>query len=103
MKIVPLENETVEYICKRYDKNFIFHLKIFNLIEGSRFKQIAYDSRDKEGEELWELMSKVIEMGIDFGKTKLEDDELKLPWFVYQDLVDQITLINTVCVENIKK
>lgn len=100
---MPLENEIVEYVCERYDKNFVFPIKVFNLVEGTRFKQIAYESRDKEGQDLWDLMSKVIEMGIDFEKLEVDSDELKLPWFVYQDLVDQITLVNTICVENIKK
>ena len=105
MKIVPLENETVDYVCKRYDENFIFPIKILGLIEGGRFRKLVSQFRDDEIEEdkLISVMESIIELGIDYGKLKSDKDELKLPWFVYDDIVSQIILLNTVCVENVKK
>jgi len=108
MKIVPLKNKTVEYVCNQYGKDSIFELKIFDLAEGIRFYELAQQSVLGKPKEQEKAYIELIELGLKSvknaktGKAK-KLDKLILEWFIIKDLADEITVINSRTVENVKK
>lgn len=102
MKIVPLTSKTVDYVSERYSKDVTFVLKIFDMTEYQKFKQMAVNIAQGKEKDLAKLYQKVIDFGIVDVKG-IEGSKLKLEPFMYEDLCDQLTMVNRTTVVNVKK
>ncbi len=101
--LVPLKNETVKYKCKIFNDTE-FELKIFNIPEGLRFSKLARKSGISDGENDEEIYQDLIDLGVvSVNGVPVSESETVVPWFVYVDLVNELTRINTMDFENIKK
>jgi hypothetical protein len=102
MNIVPLTNKTVDYVSKAYLSDVTFVLKVFDITEYIRFKQLAVKAVKDEGEELEKTYQELINLGVADIKG-VEGDSIKLEAFMYEDLADEITRVNQVTRKNVKK
>ena len=101
--LVPLKNETVKYKCKIF-KDTEFELKVFNITEGMRFSKLARKSGTSNGEDDEEIYQELVDLGvISVNGVPVSESETIVPWFVYVDLVNKLTEINTMDFENVKK
>jgi len=101
--LVPLKNQTVKYKCKIFNDT-VFELKIFNIIEGQRFSKLAIDSRASDGENDEEIYQQLIDLGVTSVNGKpINEIDLPVPWFVYIDLANELTRINTMVINEVKK
>jgi len=102
MNIVPLTNKTVDYVSKAYLKDVTFVLKVFDITEYIRFKELAVKAVKTEGDELAKVYQELIDLGVVDIKG-VEGDSIKLEAFMYEDLADEITRVNQTTSKNIKK
>jgi hypothetical protein len=102
MNIVPLTNKTVKYVSKAYLPDVTFVLKVFDITEYIRFKELAVASIKSEGSDLKDVYQELIDMGVVDIKG-VKGKTIKLEAFMYEDLCDQITRVNKVTSKNVKK
>jgi hypothetical protein len=102
MNIVPLTNKTVDYVSKAYLKDVTFVLKVFDITEYIKFKELAVKAVKTEGDELAKVYQELIDLGVVDIKG-VEGDSIKLEAFMYEDLADEITRINQTTSKNVKK
>jgi acetolactate synthase small subunit len=102
MNIVPLTNKTVDYVSKAYLKDVTFVLKVFDMTEYIKFKELALIAFTAKGKKLEKAMISVVGMGVVDVKG-VEGDTIKLPPFMYEDLVNRITVVNKTTSKNVKK
>ena len=102
MNIVPLTNKTVDYVSKAYLKDVTFVLKVFDITEYIKFKELAVKAVKTEGDELAKVYQELIDLGVADIKG-VEGDSIKLEAFMYEDLADEITRVNQTTSKNVKK
>ena len=102
MKIVPLTNKTVDYVSKAYLQDVTFVLKVLDITEYIRFKELAVKAVKSEGDELEIVYQELIDLGVADVKG-VEGDTIKLEAFMYEDLADELTRINQTTSKNVKK
>ncbi len=102
MNIVPLTNKTVDYVSERYSQDVTFVLKVFDMTEYQKFKEMAVSIVNAKTKDLAKMYQRVIDFGVVDVKG-IEGSKLKLEPFMYEDLCDQLTMVNRTSAENVKK
>ena len=107
MKIVPLKNKIVEYTHDKYPE-LIFELKLFDIVEGLRFYELAQQTVIGKPKEQEKAYLEVVKLGVKAVKDSetgeyVKESKLQLEWFILRALADEITLINSKRAEDVKK
>jgi len=107
MKVVSLKNKLVDYVCPRYKEDITFKLKVLDTSEVSLFHELHKEAQSAEGQEMFEIHSKLIELGldhwIDAEGEEHRDETPPLEWFNIVALSDQVVKVNCYTIENVKK
>lgn len=102
MKIVPLTKKTVKCKLEGYNPNVLFEIKVFDMTEYIRFKELAIKTVSAKDESLFAIYQELIDMAV-VDVTGFDGDELRLEPFMYEALCNKITEVNQVTSENVKK
>lgn len=107
MKIVPLKDKTVEYITERGPQDVTFILKVFDPITAVKFKELGEKAATAKERDMFKIHNDLVQIGVKHALNsegeKIPDKEMKLEWFIIEELSNKITAINQFRQENVKK